>query len=180
MLYELVVNTEVQDRLRDEIVTTNDNFNGKITYEGLMKMRYMDMVVSGVTISFYTLIITRHYIAQYDPILFEQVFNFISKCDTVIFLNIYKKNCLSVLLEQRNIFFDDFFRVSARQPIEFWYLFIENISIQLQSQKISAFNFQNYHCRIKENCRFQRVGEQIFFHLLSMLVLPIINLCSTL
>ncbi|XP_076275228.1 cytochrome P450 9e2-like isoform X2 [Rhynchophorus ferrugineus] len=46
--YELAVNKDIQDRLRDEIRTTYEENNGKITYEVLLKMKYMDMVVSEI------------------------------------------------------------------------------------------------------------------------------------
>ncbi|CAG9865043.1 unnamed protein product [Phyllotreta striolata] len=48
MGYELAVNEEIQDRLREEILDTLNNNNGKLTYEALIKMDYMDMVVSEV------------------------------------------------------------------------------------------------------------------------------------
>ncbi|KAF7286477.1 cytochrome P450 9e2-like [Rhynchophorus ferrugineus] len=43
--YELAANKDVQDRLREEIKQTYDENNGKLTYEALLKMKYMDMVV---------------------------------------------------------------------------------------------------------------------------------------
>ncbi|XP_056644717.1 cytochrome P450 9e2-like [Diorhabda sublineata] len=46
MCYELAINKDVQDRLREEIRSTFEKCNGKITYEALLKMQYMDMVVS--------------------------------------------------------------------------------------------------------------------------------------
>ncbi|KAK9752573.1 Cytochrome P450 [Popillia japonica] len=45
MGYELVVNPDVQKRLQEEIDETLRECNGKLTYEALMKMEYMDMVV---------------------------------------------------------------------------------------------------------------------------------------
>ncbi|XP_066257284.1 cytochrome P450 9e2-like [Euwallacea similis] len=44
--YELAVNKDVQDKLRNEIRKTHESNNGKLTYESLLKMKYMDMVVS--------------------------------------------------------------------------------------------------------------------------------------
>ncbi|ENN74073.1 hypothetical protein YQE_09335, partial [Dendroctonus ponderosae] len=44
--YELAVNQDVQDKLRKEILATHKANNGKLTYESLLKMKYMDMVVS--------------------------------------------------------------------------------------------------------------------------------------
>ncbi|KAJ8916091.1 hypothetical protein NQ315_004457 [Exocentrus adspersus] len=46
--YELAANPDIQDRLRQEVMTTLDECGGKITYEGLLKMKYLDMVVSEV------------------------------------------------------------------------------------------------------------------------------------
>ncbi|XP_019875697.2 cytochrome P450 9e2-like [Aethina tumida] len=46
MGYELGVNQEVQDKLREEINQTLEDCGGKLTYEALMKMKYMDMVLS--------------------------------------------------------------------------------------------------------------------------------------
>lgn len=45
--YELAVNQDVQDKLRKEILETHKANNGKLTYDSLLKMKYMDMVVSG-------------------------------------------------------------------------------------------------------------------------------------
>lgn len=47
MAYELAVNPEIQAKLRAEITDTYENSNGKVTYETLTKMKYMDMVVNG-------------------------------------------------------------------------------------------------------------------------------------
>nr|CAI5847750.1 unnamed protein product [Callosobruchus analis] len=44
--HELAENPEIQSRLRDEILETANACNGKLTYEALLKMKYMDMVVS--------------------------------------------------------------------------------------------------------------------------------------
>ncbi|KAJ8973165.1 hypothetical protein NQ317_007506 [Molorchus minor] len=44
--YELAVNQDIQNRLRMEIRDTLEEFDGTITYEGILKMKYMDMVVS--------------------------------------------------------------------------------------------------------------------------------------
>lgn len=43
-LYELAVNPDVQRKLRDEIDEESDE---KLTYEAIVRMKYMDMVVSG-------------------------------------------------------------------------------------------------------------------------------------
>ncbi|KAJ8926642.1 hypothetical protein NQ314_020976 [Rhamnusium bicolor] len=44
--YELATNPDVQDKLREEIYATLEECGGKLTYDGLLKMKYMDMVVS--------------------------------------------------------------------------------------------------------------------------------------
>ncbi|CAG9827678.1 unnamed protein product [Diabrotica balteata] len=46
MAYELVVNPKIQDKLRDEINDTFDACDGSVTYEDLLKMKYMDNVMS--------------------------------------------------------------------------------------------------------------------------------------
>ncbi|XP_072396671.1 cytochrome P450 9e2-like [Diabrotica undecimpunctata] len=44
--YELAANPEYQKRLREEIIETLDQCQENLTYEALLKMKYMDMVVS--------------------------------------------------------------------------------------------------------------------------------------
>ncbi|KAL1495020.1 hypothetical protein ABEB36_010509 [Hypothenemus hampei] len=44
--YELALNRDVQEQLRKEIQDVYDNSNGKPTYENIIGMKYMDMVVS--------------------------------------------------------------------------------------------------------------------------------------
>ncbi|EFA09275.1 cytochrome P450 9e2 [Tribolium castaneum] len=46
MAYELAVNPDVQTKLLQEVDETRQKSDGKITYEALMSMKYMDMVVS--------------------------------------------------------------------------------------------------------------------------------------
>ena len=46
MSYELAVNPDVQEKLVKEVDNTFDSCRGKITYESLLGMKYMDMVVS--------------------------------------------------------------------------------------------------------------------------------------
>ncbi|KAG5876878.1 hypothetical protein JTB14_007454 [Gonioctena quinquepunctata] len=46
MCYELAVNKNIQDRLRAEILLTKDADEGKMTYDSLNKMKYLDMVIS--------------------------------------------------------------------------------------------------------------------------------------
>ncbi|XP_017777869.1 PREDICTED: cytochrome P450 9e2-like [Nicrophorus vespilloides] len=44
--YELAINLDIQAKLRENIMSTDEKCNGKITYEALMKMKYLDMVIS--------------------------------------------------------------------------------------------------------------------------------------
>ncbi|KAJ3624850.1 hypothetical protein MTP99_018441 [Tenebrio molitor] len=46
MSHELAVNQDVQEKLMQEVDDTWNECDGKITYEALMSMKYMDMVVS--------------------------------------------------------------------------------------------------------------------------------------
>ncbi|KAK5641874.1 hypothetical protein RI129_010421 [Pyrocoelia pectoralis] len=46
LAYELALNPEVQQRLQDEIDTTLQECNGSITFDALLKMKYLDMVIS--------------------------------------------------------------------------------------------------------------------------------------
>ena len=47
LCYELTVNPNIQARLYDEIEDTLQKCDGKLTYERLMNMKYLDMVISG-------------------------------------------------------------------------------------------------------------------------------------
>jgi cytochrome P450 family 9 len=51
MSHELAVNQDVQEKLIQEVDDTWNECDGKITYEALMSMKYMDMVVSGTKIT---------------------------------------------------------------------------------------------------------------------------------
>ncbi|KAF5302581.1 hypothetical protein FQA39_LY10199 [Lamprigera yunnana] len=44
-LYELCLNEDIQFKLRKEIITVLAKYNGKITYEALMDMSYMDVCI---------------------------------------------------------------------------------------------------------------------------------------
>jgi cytochrome P450 family 6 len=46
-LYELAVNLDIQDRLRNEIDTVLKEHEGRVTYEGIQEMKYLDKVISG-------------------------------------------------------------------------------------------------------------------------------------
>lgn len=47
-LYELALNKEVQDRLREEIVTTKAKHGGHLNNDFLNDLRYMNMVLEGI------------------------------------------------------------------------------------------------------------------------------------
>jgi cytochrome P450 family 6 len=51
-LYELSLHQVIQDRLREEIDVVLQEHDGKLTYEGIQEMEYLDKVVSGNTHSF--------------------------------------------------------------------------------------------------------------------------------
>lgn len=46
-LHELAVNPEIQEKLRKEINEGYDKNNGKLTYDSIMAMTYLDQVVNG-------------------------------------------------------------------------------------------------------------------------------------
>ncbi|CAG9818100.1 unnamed protein product [Phaedon cochleariae] len=46
LCYELAINKEVQDRLREDILDVIRKNDGKITYDATMRMEYLDMVIS--------------------------------------------------------------------------------------------------------------------------------------
>jgi len=46
-LYELSLHQDIQDRLRQEIDVVLQKHDGKLTYEGILEMEYLDKVVSG-------------------------------------------------------------------------------------------------------------------------------------
>lgn len=47
LLHQLTIEREIQRKLQDEIDQTYATCNGKLTYEILMNMKYIDMVVCG-------------------------------------------------------------------------------------------------------------------------------------
>ena len=49
-LYELSLHQDIQDRLREEIDVVLQKHDGKLTYEGIQEMEYLDKVVSGKTV----------------------------------------------------------------------------------------------------------------------------------
>lgn len=46
-LYELALNQEIQEHLRDEIKRVIASHDDKITYEGMLEMKYLQMVLDG-------------------------------------------------------------------------------------------------------------------------------------
>ena len=46
LLYELALNEDIQDRLREEIISGIDENDGKLTYDMLFGFKYLDMVVN--------------------------------------------------------------------------------------------------------------------------------------
>lgn len=46
-LYELAANPDIQEKVREEIRQTLDKYNGEITYDGIMDMKYMGQVIDG-------------------------------------------------------------------------------------------------------------------------------------
>jgi cytochrome P450 family 6 len=46
-LYELALHPEIQHRLRAEILQLLSEHDGKLTYDGIQDMSYLDRVVSG-------------------------------------------------------------------------------------------------------------------------------------
>ncbi|XP_067009313.2 probable cytochrome P450 6a14 [Anabrus simplex] len=45
-LYELALNPDIQARLREEVDNTLEEYDGKITYDALQKMEYLDRVIA--------------------------------------------------------------------------------------------------------------------------------------
>ena len=46
-LYELSLHQDIQDRVREEIDVVLQKHDGKLTYESIQEMEYLDRVVSG-------------------------------------------------------------------------------------------------------------------------------------
>jgi cytochrome P450 family 6 len=42
--YELALNQDVQDKLREEINDVLEKYDGEVTYDAIMEMKYLDMV----------------------------------------------------------------------------------------------------------------------------------------
>jgi cytochrome P450 family 6 len=50
-LYELALNPDIQERLWSEINTVMEKHGGKISYESIFEMEYLDKVVNGERIT---------------------------------------------------------------------------------------------------------------------------------
>jgi cytochrome P450 family 6 len=46
-LYELAKNQDIQEKVREEVKSVLAKYDGKITYEAIHDMKYMDLVLSG-------------------------------------------------------------------------------------------------------------------------------------
>jgi cytochrome P450 family 6 len=46
-LYELALHEDIQDRLREQIDVVLKKHDGKLTYEAIQEMEYLDKIVSG-------------------------------------------------------------------------------------------------------------------------------------
>lgn len=55
-LYELALHPAIQDRLRTEIARVMEKYNQELTYETILDMPYLDMVVSGECYGYLTYI----------------------------------------------------------------------------------------------------------------------------
>jgi cytochrome P450 family 6 len=49
-LYELAVNQELQEKVRAEILNILDKSDGKITYESLSDLNYMEQCINGFVV----------------------------------------------------------------------------------------------------------------------------------
>jgi len=47
-LYELSLHQDIQDRVREEIDVVLQKHDGKLTYEGIQEMEFLDKVISGM------------------------------------------------------------------------------------------------------------------------------------
>lgn len=47
LLYEVANNLDIQKKLRDEVDTVLKKYDGKVTYEGIQEMTYLDCIFNG-------------------------------------------------------------------------------------------------------------------------------------
>jgi len=74
-LYELAQHTDIQDRLREDINNVLQQHDGKLTYESIKAMHYLDQIISGKKI-----IITRPQRVLNLNLLQQRLFVFIRSC----------------------------------------------------------------------------------------------------
>lgn len=48
-MFEMSMNLEVQEKARKEVLEVLDKYEGKMTYEAINQLHYLDMVVLGKT-----------------------------------------------------------------------------------------------------------------------------------
>lgn len=53
-LYELALNPEIQERVRNEIKQLRDSLNSIFDYDALNQLTYMDMVLSGEILIYFS------------------------------------------------------------------------------------------------------------------------------
>lgn len=46
-IFEIAMNSDVQEKLREEVDTILENYDGKLSYEALQEMHYLDRVLAG-------------------------------------------------------------------------------------------------------------------------------------
>ena len=74
VLYELALNTSIQDKLREEINDQLKKNDGKLSYEGVKNMKYLDNIFNGnITIAIKN-IITKIFILIRKKKMYKQWF----------------------------------------------------------------------------------------------------------
>lgn len=61
-LYEMALNQVIQEKAREEIYSVLAKYDGKLTYEGVMEMSYLQKIVDGKYSSFYCLCILQKFV----------------------------------------------------------------------------------------------------------------------
>jgi cytochrome P450 family 6 len=46
-LYELALNKDIQTKLREQIKLMMNENDGKLTYDGIKNIKYLDMIING-------------------------------------------------------------------------------------------------------------------------------------